>query len=353
MAYVIAEVGQNHNGSVQLAKELIDMAADPRPAPLVDGEDRPLLAANAVKFTKRHLSEEGSRGMMAAEYRGRNSFGKTYGEHRAHLEFSFSELEELSRYTAETGLDFGLTVCHPKLVYRALKLPRINFLKIASRDLTNIPLIEELAAVDLPRSVSVIVSTGMASRQELETALEILRAVRPLIVMHCRSVYPCPPAAWDLQLIPTLRAMLPDDVAVGYSDHSIGVLAPALAAAFGADFIEKHVTLDRMMRGSDQLGSVEREGLYRMLRSIQEAEIGTWGNPGVHMSPLANPARSKLARSLHWSSSLNAGTEVEERHLCMISPGTGLPWSSAPRVIGKTVSRSVERHEAVDLDDLE
>jgi len=357
MAYVIAEIGQNHNGSLGIAKELIQMAADPRPAPMTTGEELPLLAANAVKFTKRKLSEEGSRAMMAAKYEGRNSFGPDYGSHRMALEFSMAELAELSKYTRGVGLDFGLTVCHPDLVRRSLaEIPHLNFLKVASRDLTNIPLLDAIAAADLPSKVSVIISTGMATEQDLADALAILRSVRPLVVMHCRSIYPCPPEAWDLQVIPALHAktwQMTGEVAVGFSDHSVGVLAPAIARAMGASVIEKHVTLDRRMRGTDQLGSVEREGLYRMLRSIEETELGMTGPTEVFMSPGVKAAKAKLERSLHYASSLNPGTVIEPRHLVMLSPGDGLRYGMRDQIIGETLVRSVEKHDAVDLVDLE
>lgn len=357
MAYVIAEIGQNHNGSMGIAKELIRMAADPRPAPTIPGEELPALAANAVKFTKRKLSEEGSREMMSARYEGRNSFGADYGSHRQALEFSIPQMAELSSYARGVGLEFGLTVCHPDLVARSLaEIPHLDFLKVASRDLTNVPLLEAIADADLPSKVTVVISTGMATEQDLDRALAILRDVRPLIVMHCRSVYPCPPDAWDLQVIPALYAKLHrhlGEITVGYSDHSVGILAPAIARALGATVIEKHITLDRRMRGTDQLGSVERDGLYRMLRSIHETELALGGIPSIHLNPLASPAKAKLERSLHYASSLLKGTVVEDRHLVMLSPGSGLPWSMKDQVVGQALARGVEKHDAVDLVDFE
>lgn len=350
--YVIAEIGQNHNGSVDIARALIDMAADPRPAPVVAGEQREPLRASAVKFTKRKLNEEGSRGMMSARYGGPHSFGATYGEHRRALELEWDDLAELSRYAKSSGLDFGLTVCHPDCVQAALaRIPHLSFLKVASRDLENIPLLRAINDADRPHGLEVIVSTGMSDQEAIVEAVDTLADVRRLALLHCRSAYPVAAQDWDLQIIPTLSSWFGSRGRIGYSDHSVGVLAPALAVALGAEVIEKHVTLDRRLKGSDQLGSVEREGLYRMLRSIQEAELAVSGPKLPYRSEAASAARAKLARSLHYASSLIAGTEVEERHLVLLSPGTGLPYADLARVVGRRLRRSVEAHELVALDD--
>lgn len=332
--YVIAEVGQNHNGSVELAEDLIRMAADPRPHDL---RDEPHLSASAVKFTKRDLSLEGTYDYMTRPYGGPHAFGPTYGEHRAALELGWSELYDLRQLAAELGLEFGLTLCQPTLVEPALSLSP-DFLKVASRDLLNVPLLRELDRTD---DVRIIASTGMWEWEDVDDALEHLARVadaRRLTLLHCRSIYPAPPETWGLERIPEMIRWWAPRIAVGYSDHSIGVLAAALAVALGATVVEKHITLDRTMKGTDQAGSVERDGLWRLLRNVSEAERGY---RYTEWDPALEPARAKLGRSLAWAVDLTAGHVVTEADLVMLSPGIGLPYEQIDRLLSRKLSRDV------------
>jgi len=181
--YLIGEIGQNHNGDIEIAKKLIDIVS----APVVDnlfGEK--LLPMNAVKFTKRDLKEELSASALLKPYNNRHSFGKTYGEHRAFLELSDEEHFELYKYTKAKGLDFVETLC----AIGCLSLFK-NFepdkLKVASRDLTNLPLLEAMAETKVP----IILSTGMGGKQELDNALSIISKYHSdITILHCLSEYP-------------------------------------------------------------------------------------------------------------------------------------------------------------------
>ena len=342
--YVIAEVGQNHNGSAAMALELVDMVADPRPQEQVDAETLRRYKADAVKFTRRKLSQELTRELMDAEYTGRNSFGTTYGLHREQLELRWPSYTLLSERAYVDGVDFGVTVCHPDLVKGALEhCTALAFLKVASRDVQNVPLLEALA--DMAAEVPKVVSLGMATEDDLARVLRIFaKQLDTLTVLHCRSMYPTPPHLWDLQVIPELRHRLsPEGIQVGYSDHSLGNAACIAATAMGAQVLEKHVTLDRRMRGSDHQGSVDRGGLYRLLRDVTAVALGSSGAPGVRMPGELRPSKNKLARSLAWNQTLLAGTVVTEAHLCLVSPGTGLPWSARDELVGKRVTGQVEQ----------
>ena len=343
--YVIAEVGQNHNGSTGLARELIRLAGDPRPQDALGAEAREWLSCSAVKFTKRYLREELSRELGAMPYTGPHSYGQTYAEHRRALELTWPQLEELSEYQAVTQpqLGFGVTVCHQSLVKPAMeRVHELAFLKVASRDIENEPLLQELAMV--ATGVPKIVSLGMATAMDVERILRTFHdQLDELVLMHCRSIYPAPPESWDLQVLFGLQErMEPLGVTVGYSDHAIGNAACVAAVAMGALVIEKHVTLDRRMKGSDHLGSADRGGLYRLLRDLKAVTLGTAGDTLVHLAPQAASSHAKLGRSLAWNQTLLPGTEVSERHLALVSPGSGMPWSARGELVGQLVARQVE-----------
>lgn len=342
--YVIAEVGQNHNGSVGIAQELIRMAADPRPQGEADHRQLHPFKADAVKFTKRKLSQELTADASQATYDGANSFGHTYGDHRRALELRWEQMAVLAEYAKLAGVDFGVTVCHPHLVARALEACLdLRFLKVASRDIANEPLLKVLAdiAPDIPK----VLSLGMATEHDLERALHVFRnQLDTLTVLHCRSIYPTPPEHWDLQMVPVLRQRLePHGIQVGYSCHALGMTAAVAAVAMGATVVEKHVTLDRRMKGGDHLGSVDRGGLWRLLRDTSAVHRGAQGPLEVRTPPETKPFQNKLARSLAWATTLLPDTEVEERHLCLVSPGTGLPWNERAQLLGKRTTRQVEQ----------
>lgn len=351
LPYLIAEIGQNHNGSRHMGEELIRMAADSRSVQAyTDAPDSPRLSASAVKFTKRKLTEEMTEAVALAPYEV-NSFGATYGEHRRRLELGWDEFSILAERAYVEGVDFGVTVCHPDLVDKALEYClALSFIKVASRDIRNGPLLDRL--VKVPDSVPIVVSLGMANETDLSDVLRRFRKkLDSLTVLHCRSIYPAKAHTWDLGVIPALRHRLePLGVQVGYSDHSIGNAACMAAVAMGAQVIEKHITLDRRSLGGDHLGSLDRGGLSRLVRDLERVSLGIGNDSSVRMHPEAEPARRKLARSLAWRSTLTPGTVVEEGDLCLLSPGNGLDYTSRGLIVGKTVVEQVERHTLCELD---
>ncbi len=184
--YIIGEIGQNHNGSVDIAKLIIDLITRPVKEELFGLQLKPM---NAIKLVKRDLDYELSETMKNMPYDNPNSFGKTYGEHRAFLELSYEQHYEIYQHAKSKGLDVIETLCAPS----TLKI--FNFftpdkLKVASRDLTNIPLIEALAETKIP----IIISTGMGGKKELDRALEIITKYHDNItILHCVSEYPTKP----------------------------------------------------------------------------------------------------------------------------------------------------------------
>ena len=340
--YIIGEIGQNHNGDIELAKKLIDMIA----MPIYDAFSKAMLPGiNAVKFTKRDLSEELSREEAARPYDSPNSFGATYGEHRAKLEFDYEQYPELEAYTRSKGLDFVVTLCSPKTL-RLLDFVTIDRIKIASRDLANIPLLERIAETRIP----IILSTGMAGTKEIDDALAIItRHHSDIAILHCISEYPAQYKHIDLRTIETLRDKYGDRFEIGYSDHSIGIMVPVLAVGLGATIIEKHVTLSRAMKGSDHAGSLEMDGVWRMVRDIRNAEQAL-GCAEIRVHEAVQGAMKKLRRSVAIKRGLEVGEVLRESDLTMLSPGTGLGWEQRTALIGKKARRRIPEQSLLAID---
>ncbi len=340
--YIIGEIGQNHNGSIDLAKKLIDMIA----MPIYDGFTHCMLPGiNAVKFTKRDLSEELSRDEAARPYDSPHSFGATYGEHRAKLEFDYEQYPELERYARDKGLDFVVTLCSPRTL-RLLDHVRIDRIKVASRDLTNIPLLERIAETRIP----VILSTGMSGPDEIDEAIGIIgRHHSNIALLHCISEYPAQYRNIDLRTIETLRQRYGDRCEIGYSDHSIGIMVPVLAVGLGATIIEKHVTLSRAMKGSDHAGSLEMDGVWRMVRDIRNAELAL-GSGEIRVHEAVRGAMTKLRRSLAIKRGLEIGDVLSSDDLTMLSPGTGLGWHQRSTLIGRRARCRIPEQSLLTVD---
>ncbi len=338
--YIIAEIGQNHNGDIELAKKLIDMIAMPVFDKFNNCQLRPV---DAVKFTKRDLSEELTAELNAQPYDSPHSFGTTYGEHREKLEFTYEQYIEIEKYVRDKGLDFIVTLCSPKTL-KLVDMIKIDKIKVASRDLTNIPLLEKIAETKIP----VIFSTGMSGLDEICDAIEIIEKFHSdITILHCISQYPAEYKNINLKAIEVLNKKFDGKYKIGYSDHSIGIMAPVLALGFGATVIEKHVTLSHTMKGSDHAGSLELDGLWRMTRDIRNAELAV-GDGNLDISDAALGAMKKLRRSLAVNVDLEQGDILTEENLTMLSPGTGLRWHDRNSIIGKKAKQKISQSTLVD-----
>ena len=338
MTYIIGEIGQNHNGSVKIAKQIIDCAT----SPIVDqlfNINLPII--DAVKLTKRDLNYELSDSQMAAPYINKNSFGNTYGEHRSFLELSDEEHYELYDYAKSKGVDFVETLCAPSCL-SILRLFKPDKLKVASRDLTNIPLLEAMAETKVP----MIISTGMAGDKELNRAVEtITKYHQELSILHCVSQYPTKPENVNLNTIAFLQEKY-SDFTIGYSDHTIGIAMPIAAVAMGAQVIEKHITLDRKMKGTDQIGSLGPDGLNRMIRDIRLLEK-SMGKKEIFICKDVATAKRKLERSIATNKALKKGDIIKEEDIHLLSPGDGYKWCDKKLIIGKSVTCNIPANEII------
>lgn len=338
MTYIIGEIGQNHNGSVDLAKVIIDLASREIKDELFGNV---LKGMDAVKLTKRDLKQELAQSHMDREYVSPHSFGRTYGEHRAKLELSDEEHFEIYTYAKQKGLDFVETLC-ARGCLSILNYFSPDRLKVASRDLTNLPLLSALAETKIP----MILSTGMAGKKELDDSINtITKYHNNLSILHCVSQYPTQPQNVNLN---TIRYLLNHykDYVIGYSDHTIGISTPLAAVAMGAKIIEKHITLDRRMKGTDQLGSLGPDGVYRMVRDIRFLNQ-SMGDEGIFIVEDTLSAKVKLERSIATNKFIKAGEIIKEEDIHMLSPGDGYKWIDKDSVVGKVSKIDILPNEVI------
>lgn len=336
--YIIGEIGQNHNGSVDIAKLIAELVSRPVHEDVFGIDLKPM---NAVKLTKRDLNEEMTPSQMNRIYDSPNSFGRTYGEHRAFLELSDEEHYEVYKYATSLGLEFVETLC-AKGCLSLLKLFTPNYLKVASRDLTNLPLLAAMAETKIP----IIVSTGMAGKKELDDALEVITHYHnDITIMHCVSQYPTHPDNLNLNTILYLKEHYPQ-YHIGFSDHTIGIAAPVVAVGMGAEVIEKHITIDRRMKGTDQAGSLGPDGVNRMVRDIRICE--KWlGTKDIYIDKSVAASKVKLERSIATLHGMKKGDVITESDLHMLSPGDGFKWSQLCEVVGKRLAQDVPANEVI------
>lgn len=339
--YIIGEIGQNHNGSLDVAKLIIELVSRPVREETFGIDLKPM---NAVKMTKRDLTEELTPSQMHRPYNTPNSFGKTYGEHRAFLELDDEAHFETYKYAKGKGLDFVETLCAIGCL-SMLKLFTPDYLKVASRDLTNLPLLSALAETKIP----IILSTGMAGKRELDDALAtITRYHNDISILHCVSQYPTHPENLNLRTITYLKKHY-GNYTIGFSDHTIGIAAPVVAVGMGAEIIEKHITIDRHMKGTDQAGSLGPDGVNRMIRDIRIAE--RWlGKEDIYIDQSVSGSKEKLERSIASRRELKAGEIISEQDLHMLSPGDGFKWAQKNEVIGKMVLKDIPANEIIYSD---
>ncbi|MEL7336187.1 MAG: N-acetylneuraminate synthase family protein, partial [Planctomycetota bacterium] len=317
-----AEIGQNHNGQIGMARRLIDMAAD--------------CGCDAVKFQKRDVEWELTRDAYNRPYTTENSFGETYGLHREFLELTEQQHRELRDYALSRGLIYFCTACDPPSVEAMDRIGNPLF-KIASRDITNIPLLERIRATGKP----VVISTGMASMDEIGDALRVFEGTSTgCLITHCVSQYPT-----DLENV-NLRAMrsIAEQFSceVGLSDHTTGIVTCVAAAALGASFIEKHVTLSRAMPGTDHAAALEKNELRQLVQDIRAVELAM-GDGTKSFLPLVTAAKNKLSRSLTSKTFIPAGTLLSEEHLILKSPGVGISWKRRDEILGCRVQSDIPK----------
>jgi len=271
-AYIIAEIGINHNGDINIAKKLIDAAV--------------LAGCDAVKFQKRTIEVVYTREELAKPRE--NPFGPTNGDLKRGLEFSHDQYAALDKYCREKGIAWFAS-CWDEGAVDFIEKFNPPCYKIASATLTDDNLLKYHRKYGKP----LILSTGMADMPVIEHAIEVL-GKDDLIVLHCTSTYPCKVEELNLKGIITLKEKFPE-IPIGYSGHEVGLSTSLAAATLGACVIERHITLDRAMWGSDQAASIEPQGFMRLVRDIRTVEAAM-GDGHIKIYDSEKPIISKLRR---------------------------------------------------------
>ena len=324
--YVIAEVGHNHQGSLETCRELFSQAK--------------ACGASAVKLQKRDNRGLYSKAMFEKPYDHENSFGATYGEHREALEFGPDEYRALQKFTAGLEVDFFATAFDYASadVLAELDVPAF---KIASGDLRNVPLLRYTARFGKP----ILASTGGASMDDVQRAYDVVMPINPqLCLMQCTAGYPAEFGELNLRVIETYREQFPDAV-IGYSGHDNGIAMATGAYVLGARIIEKHFTLNRAMKGTDHAFSLEPIGMRKLVRDLDRVRVAI--GDGIK-KPYASeaPAILKMGKKLVAARDLPVDHVLGPDDVAIKSPGDGLPPSELDRVLGCATVRPVAEDES-------
>jgi len=331
--YVVAEIGHNHQGSVEQAKQLF--------------EEAKRCGANAVKLQKRDNRSLYTADVYNRPYENENSFGPTYGLHREALEFGRSEYEELKGYAAELAITFFATAFDFPSAELLADLDMPAF-KIASGDLTNTPLLRFVGEIGKP----VIFSTGGGALDDVRRAYETIAESNPHVaVLQCTAGYPADWSELDLRVIETYRQLFPEAV-VGYSGHDNGIAMPVAAYVLGARIVEKHFTLNRALKGTDHSFSLEPVGLRKLARDLQRTRIALGDGMKTPHATEADPI-TKMGKKIVAAKTLPAGHLLRQEDLALKSPGDGLPPYELENVIGRTLRHPLGEDAALTFEHLE
>jgi N-acetylneuraminate synthase/sialic acid synthase len=331
--YVIAEIGHNHQGDLNTARKLFLAARE--------------AGANAVKLQKRDNKSLFTRAMYDRPYDNENSFGPTYGAHREFLEFEEAEYRELQQYAKEIGITFFATAFDARSAdfLAGLEMPAF---KMASGDLTNIPLLQHVARYQKP----MFLSTGGGTLDDVRRAYEAVRAINPhLCLLQCTAGYPPEFEELNLRVITTFSQEFPDTL-IGFASHDSGIAMALVAYVLGARVIEKHFTLNRAMRGTDHAFSLEPVGMRKVVRDLRRARVAL--GTGIKMPyPTEQAPLLKMRKKLVASRDLPVGHVLTPEDVAIKSPGDGLPPYERDNVIGRCVRVSLRADDNIRFEDLD
>ena len=330
--YIIAEAGVNHNGDIQLAKKLCEAAKQ--------------AGVDAVKFqtwkTENIVTQEAP--LAAYQEQNISSKGDSQFEMLKKLELSYDDFVELQNYCETIGVRF-LSTPDDEESLEFLSGLNLDFIKIGSGEVNNIPYLRKIGAKKQP----VILSTGMSFLGDIERAYNILleSGASSVKLLHCTSNYPCPMNEVNLNAMLTLKAAFKCEV--GYSDHTLGIEVPIAAVALGATIIEKHFTLDKNMDGPDHKASLNPEELKEMVQSIRNIEIAL-GN-GIKCPNNSETETSKVVwKSIVAAEIIEKGSVFTEENLTVKRTGEGIPASLWDLVIGKKAKRTFMSDEVINIE---
>lgn len=328
---VIAEAGVNHNGSLDLARRLVDVAAQ--------------ADADFVKFQTFRTEALVTRTAQKADYQKRTTgHSESQFEMLKKLELNEDAFRDLAAYAKSKRIGFLSTPFDIESA-RFLATLGVTAFKVSSGDLTNIPFLRELATMGLP----IILSSGMATLGEVEEAVEACEKagapIDKLTLLHCTTEYPAPAEEINLRAMQTIAAAFPG-ATFGYSDHSEGIEIPIAAVALGAQVIEKHFTLDRSMEGPDHKASLEPDELTAMVRAIRRVGVAL-GDGRKRPTASELPNRQIARKSIVAARPIAKGEVFSEQNLSIRRPGNGISPARWDSLIGQPAARDYAQDETI------
>jgi N,N'-diacetyllegionaminate synthase len=324
--YIIAEIGLNHNGNINLAKRMISAAK--------------LAGADAVKFQSFKTEEFMSNTKIIYTY-GKNKTKENMFKMFKRLEFKNYWYKLLKNFCKKKKIDFLTSVADIDNLKRYLSInPKI--IKLASEDLINFKLLKAVSKTNK----YIILSTGMADDDEIKSALKHFKNKKKLVLLHCVSLYPTENKLTNLMRINSLKEKY--KVKVGYSDHTIGINACIFASALGAKVIEKHFTLNRNLSGPDQRLSIEPRELKEMVKQIRLFEV-MMGNGKIPPSSKEFNIRKKFRRSIVANTLIKKDSIITEKMLDLKRPGTGLHPKHFNKLLGKRAKKNYINNQKIFL----
>jgi N-acetylneuraminate synthase/sialic acid synthase len=298
--------------------------------------------ASAVKLQKRDNQNIFTKELFTANYENENSFGKTYGEHRLALEFDKFEYQELIDYSKEIGITFFSTAFDLRS-FDFLEELQMPFYKIASSDITHLPLLREIAKTGKP----IILSTGGASMDDVTRAVDaILLDNSNLVLLQCTAAYPPAHNELNLRVISTFKELY-QKLVIGLSSHDNGIAMDLVAYILGARVIEKHFTLNRANKGTDNAFSLEPQGFQKLTRDLKRAYVALGDGKKVVYDSELKPI-NKMRKKMVYSRSLPAGHVICKDDIEYKSPADGLAPYEFEAFIGKTLCTDVNEEQNLD-----
>lgn len=327
---IIAEAGVNHNGSIEIAKQMIDIAKH--------------AGADIIKFQTFKAENLVCKLAEKAEYQKNNtSKNESQFEMLKKLELDITAHKILMEYCKKKDIQFLSTPFDLESIELLNELG-IEIFKIPSGEITNYPYLKKIAGL----KKKIILSTGMSYLEEIKYAIRILKenGAKDVIVLHCNTEYPTPMTDVNLKAMNTIKEIL--NVEVGYSDHTLGIEVPIAAVAMGAKVIEKHFTLDKNMEGPDHKASLEPNELTNMITAIRNIEKAL-GN-GIKQPSESEKKNIEVARkSIFANAFIKRGERFTEKNLICKRPGNGISAIKWEEVVGKVASRDFKEDELIEL----
>lgn len=329
--FIIAEIGVNHNGDVNLAKKMIKSASE--------------CGVDAVKFQTFKSEDLVTENAKTADYQQKNTNENSQLEMLKKLELSFEDFRELKDYALKHDVMFISSPFDINSVDLLEKLD-VPLYKLGSGELINFELIDYVQKTDKP----IIISTGMATLDEIRETYDFIRNKDNLIMLHCITGYPTEFSEANLNFIKTLQDEF--DVPIGFSDHSPGIELPIAAVALGACVVEKHFTLDKTLEGPDHKASLNPKEFKAMVDAIRNVEIAM--GDGVRRFSENELEIKKVARkSIILNENISKGTVIKRSILAIKRPGTGIAPKYIDKVIGKKVNKDLKVNSVLKWEYLE